>query len=344
MRSNRFVILLLIMAIGFTLLSSQVFLTSPQSNHHVDETCPSKSYSSSYTPHDAIWIQSNQEFRDQAALESWDGNGTADDPFIITGYSFNQETQPLRIWDTDVHWKFIDNIVDGVGDDIQCGTWIEDASNGAIIDCEFLNRHSGMVLMNAVNITITRNYIHDVRLNGLEIYGMMFDCEISDNVLDDCTSNGILLLNGMSGGNVSDNTITNCGVRGIRIQSGFFNSECCRNTVVDVGSDGISLGMVSSSLVSFNSISNASDFGMNIIQYITGIGMYLDYCQFSNVQMNEIFICSSIGLEVEHGENTTIYENTIGDCEDYALKLSANTEYFKTKFNVFLDSGVGCQI
>ena len=39
-----------------------------------------------YTPHDAIWIQSNQEMIDQADDESWPGDGSAETPYIISGY------------------------------------------------------------------------------------------------------------------------------------------------------------------------------------------------------------------------------------------------------------------
>ena len=48
-----------------------------------------------YTVHDAIWIQNNQEMIDQAVDESWPGDGSPETPYVITGYSFNKDTQPL---------------------------------------------------------------------------------------------------------------------------------------------------------------------------------------------------------------------------------------------------------
>ena len=53
-----------------------------------------------YTHHDPIWIQNNQEMIDQADDESWPGDGSSENPFIISGYSFDSDTQPLRIWNT----------------------------------------------------------------------------------------------------------------------------------------------------------------------------------------------------------------------------------------------------
>ena len=70
---------------------------------------PVEHFELAYTHHDPIWIQSNQEMIDQADDESWPGNGTAEDPFIITGYSFDSDTQPLRIWNTDLYWIFTAN-------------------------------------------------------------------------------------------------------------------------------------------------------------------------------------------------------------------------------------------
>jgi len=351
MKPNRLLVIILIFVMALALLSTQQVTYSIQK----DEIEMSKSYLTSYTSHDPIWIQNNQEFIDQAALEGWAGDGSADAPFIITGYYFSQETQPLRIWDTDVYWNFIDNIIDGIGDDIQCGTWIESVSNGAILDCEFLNRHSGIIIMFCENFNITGNYIHDASLNGIEFMGMMTNCDVTDNIIEDCHTHGILT-KGMTNGIISGNTISNCGGRGISAESGFTNSECNMNTITDVGSFGIHVALAANSEISFNTISVASDVGLDVygvdtcslrnnsISDITGVGVSVDYCEFSAISMNDIQNCSDIGIESMGGANSTLYYNTITECIDYAVSLNDETEFFEIMYNVFFDNGIDCQL
>jgi len=340
---------------GIALVSNQYATISIQSSEQIEEVRLNKSYSAAYTAHDPIWIQSNQEFIDQAALESWPGDGSEGDPFIITGYSFNQETQPLRIWDTDVHWQFINNRVDGVGDDIQCGTWIETVSNGAIIDCEFLNRHSGMIIMDVENFTISGNYVHDATANGIEVMTMITNCDITDNIVDDINHNGILVA-GMTSGSISGNEVTDCGRRGISVTSGFYNSELKSNTITGVEEEGIFVQMATNSEMSFNTISLVEDVGMavigfntcllknNTIDSVTGSGMSVDYCELSNITMNNIENCTEIGIESLGGTNTSIIQNTVSDCDGYAISLNEDTDFFEIKNNVFLNNGGGCQL
>jgi len=325
------------------------------SNPKIADFDTSKNYIESYVHHDAIWIQSNQEFIDQAAAESWAGDGSEETPFIITGYSFNQETQPLRIWNTDVHWRFINNIVDGIGDDIQCGTWIDTVSNGAIIDCEFLNRHSGMVITNVENFTVSGNYVHATALDGIDIQGMTTNCNITDNIVEDINHHGILV-GGMSSGILSRNEVSDCRGRGISIASGFHHSELKSNIISGVEQEAISVQLATYSEISFNSISYAEGVGLaligfntcvlrnNTISSIPGKGVSVDYCQFSDIIMNDIENCTEIGIQSLGGSNTTIRENTICDCDGYAISLNEDTEFFDIRFNVFMDNGGGCQL
>ncbi|TFH04610.1 MAG: right-handed parallel beta-helix repeat-containing protein [Candidatus Thorarchaeota archaeon] len=354
MKYNKLVVLVLVVALGLALVANQYSIVSIQASDDTEEVKSNKSYYSSYTPHDPIWIQSDQEFADQALAESWAGNGTKDFPYIITGYYFNQETQPLRIWDTDVHWIFIDNVVDAVGTNIQCGTWIDNANNGAIVECEFLNRHSGMIVVNVENMTISDNYVHDAFLNGIDV-AEMINCDITNNIVEDINNHGILV-QGMTDGEISGNVITDCGARGISVTTGFYNSKMKMNLVTDVGSNGIYVGMATTSCISFNEIIGAEDVGIegmgvnsctlrnNSISNITGTGISVDYCQASDISMNDIQFCTELGIEVLGGSNTTLYWNTITECENYAMLLNDETEFFEIKFNTFYGNGIDCQL
>ncbi|MHA1136104.1 MAG: right-handed parallel beta-helix repeat-containing protein [Candidatus Thorarchaeota archaeon] len=205
----------------------------------------------------------------------------------------------MRIWFTDVHWLFIDNVVDGAGDDIQCGTWIEDTVNGAIVDCEFLNRHSGMVLLSPENLTISGNYVHDATLNGIDVMKTMTNCEITDNIIEDVNGRGIQV-HGVTCSKIIGNEISDCGGIGIHSFGGLINSEIKMNQISDIYSEGIYFGNAMNSEISFNSIVDAEDAGIigmgvntcnmrnNTVSNITGVGISVDYCQQSDISMNDI--------------------------------------------------------
>lgn len=355
MKFNKVFVLLLIFAMGFALASNQYTTHTIIASDQTEEVRLNKSYSAAYTAHDPIWIQSNQEFIDQAALESWPGDGSEGDPFIITGYSFNQETQPLRIWDTDVHWQFINNRVDGVGDDIQCGTWIETVSNGAIIDCEFLNRHSGMIIMDVENFTISGNYVHDATLNGIEIMNMMTNCDIINNIVEDVNNHGILVA-AMTSGSISGNEVSDCGGRGITVTRGFYHSELKSNMITGVEREGIFVQLATNSEISFNTVTAVEDAGIaifgfntcmfknNTIDSVIGNGVSVDYCELSTITMNDIENCTEIGIESLGGSNTSILQNTVSDCDGCAVSLNEDTDFFEIKNNVFLSNSGSCQL
>ncbi|MFW9810416.1 MAG: NosD domain-containing protein [Candidatus Thorarchaeota archaeon] len=284
-----------------------------------------------YTPHDAIWITSNQEMIDQAELESWPGNGSTEAPFVISGFSFIQDTQPLRIWNTDLHWIFTGNLVDGDGGGVQCGTWIQEAENGVIHNNIFRNRHSGLALIDITNVNVTNNIVYSNSGFGFDGTSMMRDC------------------------NISGNTFYECGTGGINVASGAINCTFSGNTIRDCGGSGISLTMLHSSIVSFNTISNTVDFGIQIFgstsdEIFSNIinqcedGIFLKYTDFTQVYNNTISNCLELGFSINSGENSTIEWNTIQNNLGYGIHLDSGVEYFEVKFNSLLDNGVDCQI
>jgi parallel beta-helix repeat protein len=313
-------------------------------------------FETAYTPHDAIWINGNQEMIDQAVAEYWSGNGSASSPYIITGYSFIQDTQPLRIWHADLYWIFTGNQVDGDGQDVECGTWIDDVENGVITDNVFMNRHSGMVVMDVTNVNITNNVVHDCSANGIEAMGMMTECLISGNTVYNHIGSGLRFANGVTNCTIVDNTITDCTQMGINVMGACHDSVLSENTVTNTGLAGVMVSMSHNSVMSFNTITNSSDNGLelmgadnveiynNSISQIDEIGIDLTYCDLSSIYDNTITTCTGNGLYAQSGENTSILSNRIQDCDDYAVHLDVDVDYYEVKYNAFIDNGVDCQL
>ncbi|MHA2423995.1 MAG: right-handed parallel beta-helix repeat-containing protein, partial [Candidatus Thorarchaeota archaeon] len=145
--------------------------------------------SDTYTPHDAILITSDEEFEAMADDEDWPGDGSIENPYIISGLLLTDPTtQPIRIWNTEVHWIFRDNIIEGGG---LCGSFIVNTTNGLMDNNTFRFRHNGMAFQDVENLTISSNNIHNNSGHGLEFLGYAIGIVIQDNRIVDNRQSGI---------------------------------------------------------------------------------------------------------------------------------------------------------
>ncbi|MFX1255369.1 MAG: hypothetical protein ACFFCZ_27450 [Promethearchaeota archaeon] len=98
--------------------------------------------SESYIEHTAISINGNSDFLSQATNEGWNGTGTIDDPIIIAGYKFSNDSGYLfKIENTNLHFDLRDNLFDG----------------------ENITREVGLHFGNVSLGTISNNFIFDLR-------------------------------------------------------------------------------------------------------------------------------------------------------------------------------------
>lgn len=350
MNIHRMVFLCLLLSLGILLVSNSTTIAFDMS-----QNTPERNFVLSYTPHDAIWIQSNEEFHTQADIEDWPGEGTELSPYIITGYSFNQDTQPLRIWNTDVYWIFTGNLVDGIAPDVLCGTWIQDVSNGVITNNEFRNRHSGIAIIDVTDMVISNNYVHDCFGNGLEFTGGVvrsiiegnsisnigqngiyssasINCTISGNIVSTIDDIGIALMGVSPNCNITGNTVDSCGSSGI-IVSILSNGYIVDNIVSNTELQGINSSGASSSIISGNCISE-----------IDGIGIKLQYTESSIIMENIVTDCTKEGFLVNSGEESEIHWNYFENTSEFAVKLDSSSTNITVKFNTFIDCGSTCLV
>ena len=347
-------ILATILVVCLGIIGVSVFLSESASQMRAFDTIDETVLA--YTPHDAIWIQSNQEMIDQADDESWSGDGSVETPYIISGYSFNQDTQPLRIWNTDLHWIFTGNLVDSDGEDMQCGTWIDNASNGLISGNIFRNRHSGLVFMSVENVNVTDNVIYSNTATGMDFLNTMTNCEVSGNEIYHCSIGGINIPQGAINSTITGNHIYDCGGVGISIAGVTLNCLIQDNTVDRAGSNGMTISLATNSIVSLNTVTNASNDGIqlygfnmcqaknNNITQAGGDGLVVSYADESIISLNSIIDCSGIGIDVASSSNITISWNCVEGNVGYAIQLSDSTEYMEVVCNTFVENCDSCQI
>lgn len=353
MRSHRGLILaaMLVLSLGTFGVTSMVGLNLVDLGN-----APTDSFELAYTHHDAIWIQSNQELIDQADAESWPGDGSAESPFIISGFSFDQDTQPLRIWNTDLFWIFTENLVDSDGSGMQCGTWIEDASNGVITDNIFRNRHSGLVTIDVDNVNITNNKIYGNTAWGIEFLEGISNCLVEDNRIYDCLVGGIRTEGGATNVTMIDNYVSDVSGNGITFRSATINCVVSNNRLENLGAEGLIVSLSLNTLVTHNVIINSTQNGLALHGFRYGValnntilnsdaeGISTSACAMSEYKNNTIQNCVSFGLEVISGENSSIMGNSVEGCSDYAVMLGEDTEYLEIKYNTFISNGAACQI
>ncbi len=324
------------------------------SDHTTTELDRVKTFTESYVHHDQIWIQSNEEFDSQATAEGWDGDGSEEHPYVITGYLFDCESQPIRIWDTTVHWIVIDNVIDGVGSNIQCGTWIENATNGAIVNNEFVNRHAGMAITGYVELNITGNHVHDCWGSGIEVLGILNQSFIQDNVIENVGGAGIY--SSMTRGSiVKDNTVSSCASIGISLASVVTDCIVTGNVVFDCAETGLIVSYGGNTVITGNTISFVEDQGIymntpdnciiseNTIGDVIGYGIRINGGDSGEINENIVENCTSEGLRIE-STNTSVHWNSFSNVSGYAVNLLSDSNLVSLKYNTFIDNGGTCQV
>jgi parallel beta-helix repeat protein len=110
-----------------------------------------------YTPHDPIRIKGDADFAAQAANESWLGDGTEGNPYIIEGYEINATiASGIVIKFTNVHFIIRDSrIIDG---GYSCfGIYLYHVTNGIIENCTLENNNRGIYMYESNGDKITNN-------------------------------------------------------------------------------------------------------------------------------------------------------------------------------------------
>ncbi|MGY5876973.1 MAG: right-handed parallel beta-helix repeat-containing protein [Candidatus Thorarchaeota archaeon] len=174
--------------------------------------------SQDFIPHDVIEIEGNSELLSQAALEGWPGNGTADDPIIIQGYSFVGPLHHIWMWGTTLHVEIRNNTLDGV-DDTWCVISLIECNNILVENNTMWRGAVGVHLTSAQNITIHDNTIDNSLFIGVVVEERE---EINEVILTQQTENIV----------IDNNRIFDAATRGIALGGQFPSDRLCESVVV----------------------------------------------------------------------------------------------------------------
>ena len=113
--------------------------------------------------HDAIIIRNNTDFLEQKVANGWPGNGSVEDPILISNYRIEFEQEGIVIENVDLSFV-IQNCETG---DYEYDYWnsvgirIKNCTHGVILDSTAHMKKTGVRIEKSDNITLYNTIIHD---------------------------------------------------------------------------------------------------------------------------------------------------------------------------------------
>jgi len=142
---------------------------------------------SQYSPHDPIVITSNQDFVDQG----WTGNGSKSNPYLIQDLSITSGDICISISSTNVYFEVINCYLNTETEQNNCiGVSLEEADNGVIENCTFINLLFGVYVSYSDNNIIAFNEIDSATYAGINLYNSKW-CEVFNNTISNIRNLGI---------------------------------------------------------------------------------------------------------------------------------------------------------
>lgn len=282
----------------FLILQSVIFVTQNQiapaamQPHHVNSRILA------YTPHAAMNITSNAGF----ASQGWNGSGIENDPYSISGWSFDS-IYSLGIANTTAYFS-IENchFISGT---VSQGSAInlDNVTNANIESCLFEKMYYA-ISVDYVNDTIIHdNIIENV---GYGITGWLIDnLEFSSNIVHNVT--WATQLGYCSNSLISSNIIYDCAWVGIDIYGRNVGTRITDNEIYDVADDFGDFGGI---------VIDGSGIiieGNTVYDTTRGIGSgYWGDTHDCIVRNNEVYDCIQ-GFQFSIAENITFEDNTVHD-------------------------------
>jgi parallel beta-helix repeat protein len=313
-----------------------------------------------YTFHSPIHINGNLDFLTQAGLEGWIGNGSIGNPIIISGYSFAAAEQMLRVENSNLHFEFSGNQLDGLSY-IWCGIAVVDSANGVIKNNIIRRAAVAIHLTTDENMTIERNEAWDSELSGIVVEDGSTNVLVKDNIVFESGDYGILIGNPYGSATSHDiriigNTVYENSPGGIRALEA---DDCVvnQNTVYDNTLNGIIIES-GSHYINDNNITNCN-VGILInngnctmlrndissVEYGILIGTENNTISENYLTNNEkeglrFFYSISAG---EGGSHNIVTANVFANNSRYGLVFNEKTGGNQAKNNYFFMNGDKCQ-
>ena len=135
-----------------------------------------------YTPHDPIYIHSDEDFTFENGVIS--GSGTENDPYIIEGWEIdsNYIADAIRITYTSSYFIVRNCLLKNN----RHGVYLQNLSVGSVIDCQIISNEWGIEFLFSSNIILRNNHLYDngynLDISGLELSHYYHDIDMSNTI------------------------------------------------------------------------------------------------------------------------------------------------------------------
>ena len=240
-----------------------------------------------YVSHAPIRIDSDAEFAAWALIESWHGNGTASNPYIISGYDIDAQRagDAIYIGNTTVYFV-IENCHFHNGSYKSwyfsgSGIHFYNLQNGTVNNVTTTeNDHYGINIYHSDGIKVTNNTVYD------NWYGIHMDFSDGVMIVNNAVYNAMygIYVYESTGVNVVENKVFNIGYYGIDYE--YSNDGVILNNVVyNISDSGIHLH------------SNNNLLKNNVIKNISRYGIFIDFSSSYNKIYSNEMITGGIFIE-----------------------------------------------
>jgi len=307
-----------VVLIGMVLLLLTISVGHNTPANAILEQAPDRKTHAEFTPHGQINIDSN------AGFTAWPGEGTAEEPYVISGINITMDTYCVYIITTNVHFIIKDSFFYYTGPSAIPAVGIYGANNSRIENCTLKagwmsiannlsynstitgNRMTGGITTDSPNVTITQNTIslegthgaEGIRVNEYATSAMIYNNSIDGYGSEEYT-HGVEVLEAQNV-TIEENSILNTPYAGIYFSEAT-SGVVTRNTIISCGTG----------IRAYNT--PLLELQDNLIKDGTyGILILGNNC---TVVGNSVFRNDGPGVTAD-GYNSTLYGNFIGFNQD----------------------------
>ncbi len=150
------------------------------------------------TPHGQLWIT------DEAGFEAWPGEGTAEEPYVISGINITLDDQCVSISNTESYFVLRDSYIHYTGTENVPAVWFVNANNSRIEYCTIIGLRFGIHQQSSHNSNITHNILY----GAISTYSPeVLVAHNTITMIENSSAYGIRILWGAHGARVFNNTI-----------------------------------------------------------------------------------------------------------------------------------------
>ncbi|MBE0527307.1 MAG: right-handed parallel beta-helix repeat-containing protein, partial [Candidatus Thorarchaeota archaeon] len=348
-------IIVIFVAVSFLLINSFGVTGTPE----VQMVNPG-ALAQTYTTHDPIHIDGNADFLAQDASEGWPGDGSPENPIIISGYSIAAAEHMLRVENSNLHYEFVGNQLDGLSY-VWCGVACINSANGVIKNNYVQRAAAGIHVVTVENYTIEGNDVRDSLFGGIIVEDGSVNVTVKNNIVYENQDFGIHIGNPYGSATsfnvtIVGNTVYENTPSGIRlleaenciVDNNEVYSNALNGIVVEAGSHSINYNNVTdctTGILVLNGNCTIARNKISHVEYALSIGT-----ENNTISKNELTNNEKVGLrfflsytDENSGSNNLVTGNVIANNSRWGLEFIANTNDNVIQGNYFFLNGETCQ-